>query len=256
VGFQDEWTYVDPRSRSVSFTNLDPGKYVFRVRASGSSGDWRDQASELRITRMPSFWETVWFRLVLLAFFLTAIVLYIRYLDWKRRKEHEREVFVAQQEILRLRNAQLLSEVGRKNSELSAALLQSAHKNKTLEGLRQQLSEISAKMRYGGHDGKELRRLVRKIDAEVDSTDYWEQFLLNFDQVHQDFSQKLRTRHPDLTLNEIRLSCLIRIQLTNREIASIQNISISGVEKAKYRLKRKLNLEPKEDLNLHITNLF
>ena len=95
---------------------------------------------------------------------------------------------------------------------------------------------------------------MSKIDVEVNGKDYWEQFQLNFDQVHQDFAVKIKERYPNLTPNEIRLCCLVRINLANNEVASIQNISISGVEKAKYRLKRKLGLNPEQDLNQYILN--
>lgn len=172
-----------------------------------------------------------------------------------RREEHERKLAKAEQEILRLKNQQLEKEVKTKNSRLSAALLQSAHKNKALASLGDQLKELSLGDDQRTAHEAELKKLVRKISSEVDSVDYWEQFQLNFDAVHQDFSHKLYSRHPNLTPNDLRLCSLIRVNLTNAEIGSIQNISKSGVEKSKYRLKQKLGLAGEKDLNSYILTL-
>ena len=90
---------------------------------------------------------------------------------------------------------------------------------------------------------------------EAESKGYGEQVQLNVDQVHRQFSKKLHDTHPQLSRNDIRLCCLIKISLTNKEIASIQNISLSGVEKSKYRLKKKLKLSKEEDLHKYILNL-
>jgi ligand-binding sensor domain-containing protein/DNA-binding CsgD family transcriptional regulator len=253
-GFQDDWIMVDPNARSATFTNLAPGDYTFYVRASNHIGEWSDIISKLYINRIASFWETVWFKLIIALVLFAPVLVYMQYRIWKRKQEHEKEVAMARQEILLLKNTRLASEVERKNSELSAALLQSAHKNKALEGLKKKLSEILTHLENNPGERKELRRVVRKIDSEVESKDYWEQFQLNFDQVHRDFAFKIQAKHPDLTQNEVRLCCLVRINLTNREVASIQNISTSGVEKAKYRLKRKLSLNQDQDLGLYIAN--
>jgi DNA-binding CsgD family transcriptional regulator len=117
------------------------------------------------------------------------------------------------------------------------------------------LKDISQEVGKDAEQKREIRQLVRKIDIELSSEDYWEQFQLNFDQVHQQFSQKLHLRHPQLSPNDIRLCCLLRINMTNKEIASIQNISLGAVEKSKFRLKKKLDLEKDLDLNLYILEL-
>ena len=255
TGFQDEWVSADPTRRMTTFTNLDPGKYFFQVRAIGPSGEWEVYSEPLQIVRVPSFWETDLFKAAVVISLLAPFLIYFQYVNWQRKERHKREVAVAHQEILRLKNEQLKSEVDQKNAELSAALLQSAHKNQTLQHLKKQLDDLSRRVQPNDAERRQLRRLVRKIDGEVASKDYWEQFQLNFDQVHQNFAHKLQDRHPQLTSNEIRLCCLMRINLTNKEVAAIQNISLAGVEKAKYRLKRKLSLDANDDVNRYILNL-
>ncbi|MGZ4037757.1 MAG: ligand-binding sensor domain-containing protein, partial [Bacteroidia bacterium] len=65
-GFDKNWVKGDAR-RFVTYTNLDPGNYKFRVRASNSDGTWNDQGLALDLTIIPPFWKTWWFRLIGLA---------------------------------------------------------------------------------------------------------------------------------------------------------------------------------------------
>jgi PAS domain S-box-containing protein len=61
-GFSDRWLQLGDR-REVTLTNLDPGHYVFRVKASNSDGVWSPGAGlSLSLTVLPPFWATWWFR--------------------------------------------------------------------------------------------------------------------------------------------------------------------------------------------------
>ncbi len=252
-GFEESWNYVDASQRLATYTNLDAGNYTFKVKASNNSGVWNEEDIQmLHIVITPPVWKTWWFRLLLVLFFFGLLLTYIHIQNRRRAAEHQRQLLKAEQEILMLKNEKLGQEVDRKNAQLSAALLQSAHKNNSLNELKKQLAELSQQGDAEPKRKREIRRLVRKIDSELDSEDYWEQFQLSFDQVHQQFSHKLHEHHPQLSPNDIRLCCLLRISMTNREIASIQNISLGAVEKSKYRLKKKLGLDKEDDLNLYI----
>ena len=64
VGFDDTWQYVGSK-RSVTFTNLDPGQYTLRVKASNADGIWDPAESNvhaLEIYVAPPWWATWWFR--------------------------------------------------------------------------------------------------------------------------------------------------------------------------------------------------
>jgi ligand-binding sensor domain-containing protein/DNA-binding CsgD family transcriptional regulator len=254
LGFEEEWNRVDATTRRATYTNLDPGDYTFEVRASNNNGVWSDQVRRLDITIAPPFYATTGFRVSASVLLILTLLGVIRFRDLRRKDRHNRQLLVAEQKILQLRNRNLKEEVERKNAELSAALLQSAHKNKALDGLKHQLAELSGHSGMKSDERTELRRLIRKIEGEIGSADYWERFQMNFNQIHRQFAEKIHQAHPKLTQNDIRLCCLLKINLTNREIATIQNISLGGVEKSKFRLKRKLDLEPDQDLNAYILN--
>jgi len=72
-GFDRDWvTVTDPGKRFATYTNLDAGKYRFKVKAANKDGVWSDAAATLDITIQPPFWKTWWFRLLIAAALLGA----------------------------------------------------------------------------------------------------------------------------------------------------------------------------------------
>jgi len=67
-GFRPEWTALGPR-HEVTFTNLDPGHYTLRIRASNSDGVWNETGASLQLFVAPPFWKTWWFRGLMVAAF-------------------------------------------------------------------------------------------------------------------------------------------------------------------------------------------
>ena len=64
LGFDRDWTETDASKRFATYTNLDPGPYVFEVRAANKDGLWNDTPARLRIVIATPFWMTWWFRLL------------------------------------------------------------------------------------------------------------------------------------------------------------------------------------------------
>lgn len=57
-GFNSEWIYTDSHSRKITYTNLDPGDYTFKVQAANNDGYWNEEVANLKITVLPPFWKT------------------------------------------------------------------------------------------------------------------------------------------------------------------------------------------------------
>jgi signal transduction histidine kinase/ligand-binding sensor domain-containing protein/DNA-binding response OmpR family regulator len=57
-GFDTDWLSADSKSRRVTFTNLDPGEYTFRVKAANNDGIWNNEGAHLKISVLPPFWKT------------------------------------------------------------------------------------------------------------------------------------------------------------------------------------------------------
>ena len=63
-GFDNEWNYVGTK-RTVTYTNLNPGRYVFMVKGSNNDGVWNEKGVALPIVITPPYWLSLWFRLIL-----------------------------------------------------------------------------------------------------------------------------------------------------------------------------------------------
>jgi len=68
-GFEKEWNWVDNR-RFATYTNLNPGAYTFRVKAANNDGVWNEAGSSIRVTITPPFWESWWFKVLVVALLL------------------------------------------------------------------------------------------------------------------------------------------------------------------------------------------
>ncbi|MBK7632259.1 MAG: response regulator [Ignavibacteriales bacterium] len=90
-GFDKEW--IDAGNlRTATYTNLDPGEYVFRVKASNSDGVWNEKGASLKIIINPPFWTTTWAYLFYLILF-GSILYYAWRMQLKRvRVKHEFEM--------------------------------------------------------------------------------------------------------------------------------------------------------------------
>lgn len=66
-GFDQQWVLTDAAHRTATYTNLNPGDYVFQVKASNDRGVWSEQPTSLPVTILPPFWKTWWFRLLVTA---------------------------------------------------------------------------------------------------------------------------------------------------------------------------------------------
>jgi len=76
-GLDKDWIYTSAAQRFATYTNLDPGKYKFRVKASNNDGIWNEEGVSLKITITPPFWQTWWFRsVVIIATLLLVVTVY------------------------------------------------------------------------------------------------------------------------------------------------------------------------------------
>jgi signal transduction histidine kinase len=74
--FDKDWNQVGNK-REVTYTNLTPGKYIFRVIASNNDGIWNEKGVELKVIILPPFWGTWWFRtLAALSLILALFLIY------------------------------------------------------------------------------------------------------------------------------------------------------------------------------------
>ncbi len=119
-GFDEGWVAAGT-TRSVTYTNLDPGSYVLHVRGSNSDAVWSDEALAVQLVVVPPYWMTGWFRaLAALAFVVVALGTYaLRTRSVRRRSQALAEINRAlNEEVAKRRRTQRELEIS--NRELEA----------------------------------------------------------------------------------------------------------------------------------------
>ncbi len=104
-GLSNKWTYITG-SRKVNFTKLEPGDYVFRVKAASSSGVWSTKETTLAIEVLPPWWASRWafagyFILALVSVF-TLLHYYHQWIEEKNRRKIELLEIANQKELMRI----------------------------------------------------------------------------------------------------------------------------------------------------------
>lgn len=135
-------------------------------------------------------------------------------------------------------------DLGFKEKELTTHALHLAHKNEVLLDLKSQLEELKTDSK----NARQYQKIINNINLDINNDSTWEQFRSYFEDVHKDFNSKVMRYYPDLSNNDLRLMSLLKMNLSSKEIANILNISVEGVKKARYRLRKKLNLNTEESL--------
>lgn len=231
-GFDPDWKFTKPGENSATYTNLDPGNYILRVK-------YKNFEKRLNINISPPIWQLLWFRLLI--FVVLALVLIMLIHGWTQRKieSHTRE-------LLMFKNERLESEIDQNNSKLMFTSVQMAQKNEVLKTLLKEIKEMKKTQ------DPDTRSLESKINLELNNSDYWNEFNYYFNQVDKEFIKRLKESFPNLTKNDLRIISLLRLNLSTKEIAALLNISSRAVEQARYRLKKRLCLPVNTDLGVYI----
>ncbi|NER16262.1 tetratricopeptide repeat protein [Spongiivirga citrea] len=185
-------------------------------------------------------------------FIITLLgLLLTRSLRIKNKKQlllHESNQRINQSEIENqlLKQKELEQQLHFKNKELTSYALNFIQKNEFLEKLQNIIKEIkltSAKTKVLALD--QLENIVKQ-QQNLDKN--WNDFKIHFEQVHTDFLKKLKHEFPNLSANDLKVAALTRLNLTIKECSGILGISPESVKTARYRLRKKLDLEREDDL--------
>ncbi len=147
-------------------------------------------------------------------------------------------------------NKQLERDNQHQKRELTSQALHLAQKNEFLLDLKKELEENSSGLE-AGNAGQLINRI--KFDEQMDQN--WDQFMTAFKESSPELLKKLNEVHPDLTKKEVQLCALTRMGLSTKEAASLLHVSVDAVKKARYRLRKKLQLDTNDSLEKYLQGL-
>lgn len=146
----------------------------------------------------------------------------------------------------RSKQAELEEELHFKNKELTSYAINFVQKNELLALLEGKIKELRSltpqKQEKAIHEVEKIIRSHKNLDKD------WEDFKIHFEQVHGNFLVNLKDRYPHLSSNDLKLAALARLNMNIKETANILGISPDSVKTARYRLRKKLEMEQDADL--------
>jgi len=242
------------------YTHLKEGDYIFHVRAKNIYGQLSNVAT-YKFTILPPWYRTNWaYGLYIFLILVSAVIIFLLFefrfkkkteiITEEKEKEINRidsELKTSEQELEQLKNEKLKSEIKLKNKELATSTMHLINKNSFINSVKSNLSNITKRSK-NQEVKHEISRVIQNIDKNIAADDDWEHFSIHFDQVHGDFIKRWQIDYPNLSPQEMKLSAYLRMNLSTKEIANLLNISVRGVEIARYRLRKKLELERSDNL--------
>lgn len=255
-GIYDNWSDWSSNSKEL-FKNLPYGDYVFNVKGRVGSNYTTNVASYKFSIAKPWYITNT-----IIVFYILAILLFSAFMHniYKRYYKKQREKLLEktqreldlkklenEQQLMAFENEKLQQDVENKNRELAISTMSLIKKNEFLNSIKDELKEVEG--------GKGLKPVIKIIDKNLNNTDDWKLFQEAFNNADKDFLKKIKSIHPSLTPNDLRLCAYLRLNLSSKEIAPLLNISPKSVEVKRYRLRKKMNLEHDVSLTNYILEL-
>lgn len=266
-GYSRGWSDWTAQSQK-EFTNLTQGTYKFSVRAKIND----ENVSPVTIfsfTVLPPWYSSTTARVIYFLLLLIAIYAFRYYYrlnlqkhqaeiqEKLQREQHEilkQEAIANEREIVKIKNEQLQADLAGKSRELANSAMNLVYKNELLQKISEELAHL--KDGSGKHlADDQLRRIQNVINEGMNDERDWNVFERSFNEAHENFFKKLKAGHPDLVPNDLKLCAYLRMNMSSKEMASLLNISLRGVEIRRYRLRKKLNLEHDKNLTEFLMEL-
>ena len=190
---------------------------------------------------------------ILLVVFLLAITIIQRQRHAIRMNkllsEEKQKALEAEMQAQEAERLQLEEDLKHRKRELANQALLIAEKNELMRSFRSDLENVDSDE---SDTFRSLRSISRKMERAENQQGDWDKFMRLFKDVHPELWTKLVETHLDLTHNELRLLALMRMGFTNKEIANILHITEGGLKKARYRLRKKMQLDAQSNLHQYI----
>ena len=243
------------------FAGLGQGTYQFRIRAK-INDESITPITAFTFTILPPWYNSkvAWFCYLLLIilgyyifkhFYTQKLKRHQHHIHEKLQKEKEeflkQEAIANEQQIVKIKNEQLQADLAGKSRELANSAMNIVYKNELLQKISEEIGHLKDTTGKKLPDDQ-LRKIQKVINEGMTDERDWNLFESSFNEAHESFFKKLKSHHPDLVPNDLKLCAYLRMNMNSKEMASLLNISLRGVEIRRYRLRKKLNLEHDKNL--------
>ena len=233
-GLSSEWSDWK-ESGKISLLQLSAGTYRLKLRKYAVSGNF--PTKNLTIVVKAPWFNTGYAYVFYLLCLWGVIQLFLKYSVAKLRKEEEIKTRIEQQDdALKLKETKL-------SIQTTILLKRNQSIQRLLEELNKQAEELGE--RYPKKMYKRMYKLMQEAQNDKEEQLIFES---TFDSAFQNFRSRLQTNFSELTPGDLRICCLLRMNLTTKEIASLMNVSVRAVELRRYRLRKRMDLPQNTNL--------
>lgn len=253
------------------YTHLRPGNYTFIVKSRNLAGLIGEETS-FQFTILPKWYQTNLAYFIYLLAGISFIYFLSRYVSKKiafERLKSKIEVKKTQQlleleiEKLKLKHDKeeiykdkltLEEDIIGKSKELANYTLLLSQKKNAFNDLQNDLKQLRELLK-SEESRRKITEIFQKLNQHKIGEEYMEIFDVNFEKIHHDFFEKLKQLDPTITKRELRLCAFVKMDLTNKEISPLLNISTRGVETARYKVRKKLNVSHEENFTAFLEKI-
>lgn len=252
-GFDRRWSEFSKKTEK-DYTNLPYGDYIFHVKARNNFGQ-ESAAAAYKFVILPPWYQTIYAYMAYAATSICLVILTYKRQQNKFRKQreafekeqermqylHQLEIDKSEQEIIKLKNERLITEIEIANTALASTSMHLVQKEELLTKIKHDLSKLNTNI-PSDENLYNLSKIIRLLSSEEKSAEGWEQFSIYFNKVHANFLEDLKSVYGNLTSNDMKLAAYLKLGLSTKEIAALMKISPRGVEISRYRLRKKLQI--------------
>ena len=182
---------------------------------------------------------------VTVVMFLVIILLFFNIYQRKKLQ-------IAKRKEIEIENKLLKEKLEFKNKELTISTMNIIRHSEFVSSLVPELKELYLKVPAGNKNL--IGNIVQKINMH-NKTELWDDFYRTFTEVNGSFFEVLNDKFPKLSVKERKLCALLKLEMSTKDIASITNTSTRGVETARHRLRKKLELTSEDNLCVYLRQI-
>ncbi|MDE7127109.1 MAG: hypothetical protein K2O58_04340, partial [Bacteroidales bacterium] len=246
--YDSQWSEYTAESYK-DYTKLPFGRYTFRAKAINLLDNSESETAIQFSIAAPWYASVPAFAFY---FFLLSVLGYIllrmaENISKKRTRELEKE---KNAEIERLKTQTLENDLKHKSHDLASSTMNLIRKNEILLDINGNINKTLGYIRDAemSKTTKLLNKIQMDIKENIEHDDYWQKFEHNFDIVYESYLKRLGERYPSISIGDKRLCAYLKMGMSSKEIAMLLNMSVHSVEMARYRLRKKMELNREVNL--------
>lgn len=177
-----------------------------------------------------------------------GLLLYVGFqiiLNNKIQRKTEKEMLRLSVDI-----AKMADRIDKKEKEITELRSETFQQLKSKEKLVENLKKVAS-----NDTSVSIQNVIASLKSELLEDTQLTRIKNDIETLNHEFAQRIKTLHPNLTKTDIEICSYLRLSLDRKEIAKLRFTSIDAVKKSRYRLRKKINLSPEDDLDAYIKEI-